>query len=228
MPAEAAEDIEYRKELTEKLSPENRARGKKDAFFQGLGDLSERIANAKDKSTFGSIFGSLGGGAGDISKRLDEEEKGIREMQRERSALANLSRKEEIEAMKMGVDVNKSAAVLNEGIEARKEDVAYKRAMLDIERAKIGADLAKIMADSKDKENTKDRFIETFYNVLIRKGYSENQARQFAYIAAEKQLAKVKAEFEGTGDMGTLFPQGATGATDGAKDQFEGFSATRN
>jgi hypothetical protein len=100
--------------------------------------------------------------------------------------------------------------------------------MIDIERAKIGADLAKIMADSKDKENTKDRFIETFYNVLIRKGYSENQARQFAYIAAEKQLAKVKAEFEGTGDMGTLFPQGATGATDGAKDQFEGFSATRN
>lgn len=220
MPAEAAEDIEYRKELTEKLSPENRARGKKDAFFQGLGDLSERIANAKDKSTFGSIFGSLGGGAGDISKRLDAEEKDIREMQRERSALANLSRKEEIEAMKMGVDVNKSAAVLNEGIEARKEDVAYKRAMLDIERSKIGADLAKILADSKDKENTRDRFTETFYNVLIRKGYSENQARQFAYIAAEKQLAKVEAEFGGKGGQGTLFQDNldaSKGTQDGAK-----------
>jgi hypothetical protein len=221
MPAEAAEDIEYRKELTEKLSPENRARGKKDAFFQGLGDLSERIANAKDKSTFGSIFGSLGGGAGDISKRLDAEEKDIREMQRERSALANLSRKEEIEAMKMGVDVNKSAAVLNEGIEARKEDVAYKRAMLDIERAKIGADLAKIAADSEGKENTKERFVETFYNVLIRKGYSENQARQFAYLAAEKQLAKLKAEYPSGGDMGTLFPQGATGATGGTADTLD-------
>jgi hypothetical protein len=203
------------------LSPESRAQGKKDAFFAGLGDLSERIANAKDKSTFGSIFGSLGGGAGDISKRLDAEEKSIREMQRERSALANLSRKEQIEAMQMGVDVNKSAAVLNEGIAARQEDVAYKRAMLDIERSKIGADLAKIMADSKDKENTKDRFIETFYNVLIRKGYSENQARQFAYIAAEKQLAKVKEEFGGTGDMGTLFPQGATGATGGTADTLD-------
>jgi hypothetical protein len=123
--------------------------------------------------------------------------------------------------MQMGVDVNKSAAVLNEGIAARQEDVAYKRAMLDIERSKIGADLAKIMADSKDKENTKDRFIETFYNVLIRKGYSENQARQFAYIAAEKQLAKVKEEFGGTGDMGTLFPQGATGATGGTADTLD-------
>jgi hypothetical protein len=57
--------------------------------------------------------------------------------------------------------------------------------------------------------------------VLIRKGYSENQARQFAYIAAEKQLAKVKAEFGDTGDMGTLFPQGATGATGGTANTFE-------
>lgn len=212
MPEESEEDIEYRKELAEKLSPENRARGKKDAFFAGLGDLSERIANAKDKSTFGSIFGSLGGGAGDISKRLDEEEKSIREMQRERSALANLSRKEKINIMGMGVDLTGKVAQLNEGIEARKEDVAYKRAMIDIERAKIGADLAKIMADSKSKENTKEKFIETFYNVLIRKGYSENQARQFAYIAAEKQLAKVKAEYPSGGGMEGLFDKGDGGS----------------
>jgi hypothetical protein len=221
MPEESAEQLEYRKELEENLSPENRARDKKDAFFAGLGKLGARLGASKNPSFLGGLAETLGAGAGDIEESLDEDRKRIREMQRERSQLANLSRKEQIEAMQMGVDVNKSAAVLNEGIAARQEDVAYKRAMLDIERAKIGADLAKIMADSKDKENTKDRFVETFYNVLIRKGYSENQARQFAYIAAEKQLAKVKEEFGGTGDMGTLFPQGATGATGGTADTLD-------
>lgn len=130
MPAQSEEDIEYSKELTEKLSPENRKRGKKDAFFAGLGDLSERIANSKDKSTLGSVLGSLGGGARDISKRLDEEEKDIREMQRERSQIANASRKEQMEAVAMGFDLTGKVAQLNEGIQSRKEDLAIKRAQL--------------------------------------------------------------------------------------------------
>jgi hypothetical protein len=221
MPEESAEQLEYRKELEENLSPENRARDKKDAFFAGLGKLGARLGASKNPSFLGGLAETLGAGAGDIEESLDEDKKRIREMQRERSQLANLTRKEEIEAIGMGVDLNKTAAALNEGIAARQEDVAYKRAMLDIERAKIGADLAKIAADSQGQENTKVRFIETFYNVLIRKGYSENQARQFAYIAAEKQLAKVKEEFGGTGDMGTLFPQGATGATGGTADTLD-------
>lgn len=215
MPEESAEQLEYRKELAESLSPENRARDKKDAFYDGLAKFGARLGASKNPSFLGGLAETLGAGAGDIAESLDADKKRIREMQRERSALANATRKEEIEAMQMGVDVNKSAAVLKEGIEARKEEVAYKRAMLDIERAKIGADLAKIAADSKGKENTKERFIETFYNVLIKKGYSENQARQFAYYAAERQLAQLKAQYGGTGGMEGLFDKGDGGNTGG-------------
>lgn len=211
MPAEAEEDIEYRKELTEQLSPENRAQAKKDAFFEGLGKLGARLANAKDKSLLGGLAETLGAGASDIAESLDEDKKHIRELQRERSQLANLSRKEKIEVLGMGVDLTGKVAALSEGIENRKAEVAYKEAMLAIEQAKIGADLAKIAADSQGKENTKERFIETFYNVLRRKGYSENAARQWAYIAAEKQLAKVK------GESGGLFGDEETGGTTGQK-----------
>jgi murein DD-endopeptidase MepM/ murein hydrolase activator NlpD len=142
MPEESAEDIELRKELAEKLSPESRAQAKKDAFFAGLGDLSQRIAESKDKSTLGSVLGSLGGGAADISKRLDEEEKDIREMQRERSQLANLSRKEKIEVMGMGVDLTGKVAQLNEGIESRKAELEYKKEALKLQRDQLYAEIA--------------------------------------------------------------------------------------
>lgn len=142
MPEESAEDIELRKELTEKLSPESRAQAKKDAFFAGLGDLSQRIAESKDKSTLGSVLGSLGGGAADISKRLDEEEKDIREMQRERSQLANLSRKEKIEVMGMGVDLTGKVAQLNEGIATRTAEVEYKKEALKLQRDQLNAEIA--------------------------------------------------------------------------------------
>jgi hypothetical protein len=221
MPAQSEEDIEYRKELEENLSPENRKRDKKDAFFEGLGKLGARLGASKNPSFLGSLAETLGPGAADIAESLDEDKKRIREMQRERSQLANLTRKEEIEAIGMGVDLNKTAANINESIAARKEEVAYKRAMLDIERAKIGADLAKIAADSKGKENTKERFIETFYNVLIKKGYSENQARQFAYYAAERQLAQLKAQYGGTGGMEGLFDKGDGGSSGGSTESYD-------
>jgi hypothetical protein len=216
MPAQSEEDIEYRKELEENLSPENRKRDKKDAFFEGLGKLGARLGASKNPSFLGSLAETLGPGAADIAESLDEDKKRIREMQRERSQLANLTRKEEIEAIGMGVDLNKTAANINESIAARKEEVAYKNALLVIERAKVGNQLAQILAESQGKENTKEKFIETFYNVLIRKGYSENQARQFAYIAAERQLAKLKAEYPSGGGTDGLFDKEETG---GASNQ---------
>lgn len=215
MPAQSEEDIEYSKELAESLSPESRAQSKKDAFYEGLGKFAARLGNAKDKSLLGGLAETLGAGAGDIAESLNEDKKRIREMQRERSQIANATRKEKIEALQMGVNLNVKAADLAEGIEARKEEVAYKRAILDIERAKVGNQVAQILAESKSKENTKERFIETFYNVLIRKGYSENQARQFAYYAAERQLAQLKAQYGGTGGMEGLFDRGDGGSSGG-------------
>lgn len=211
MPEESEEQREYSESLKEQLSPESRAQRKKDAFFEGLGKLGARLAGAKDKSLLGGLAETLGAGASDIAESLDEDKKDIRDMQRELTAISNLNRKEKMEVMGMGVDLNVKSANLAENIETRKAEVEYKKAMLAIEQAKIGADLAKIAADSQGKENTKERFIETFYNVLRRKGYSENAARQWAYIAAEKQLAKVK------GESGGLFGDEETGGTTGQK-----------
>jgi hypothetical protein len=211
MPEESEEQREYSESLKEQLSPESRAQAKKDAFFEGLGKLGARLAGAKDKSLLGGLAETLGAGASDIAESLDEDKKRVRDMQRELTAISNLSRKEKMEVMGMGVDLNVKSANLAEGIETRNAEIEYKKAMLAIEQAKIGADLAKIAADSQGKENTKERFIETFYNVLRRKGYSENAARQFAYIAAEKQLAMIK------GESGGLFGDEETGGTAGQK-----------
>lgn len=217
MPEESEEQREYSESLKEQLSPESRAQRKKDAFFEGLGKLGARLAGAKDKSLLGGLAETLGAGASDIAESLDEDKKRVRDMQRELTAISNLNRKEKMEVMGMGVDLNVKSANLAEGIETRKADIAYKNAMIAIQTAEVNNQLAKIVADSQGKENTKERFIETFYNVLKRKGYSDNAARQFAYIAAEKQLAKIK------GESGGLFGDEETGGTAGQKsvDQYD-------
>ncbi len=211
MPEESAEQLEYRKELEEGLSPENRARDKKDAFYEGLAKFAARLGSSKNPSFLGGLAESLGAGAGDIAESLEADKARIREMQRERTQLANLSRKEKIEVMGMGVDLTGKVAALNEGIENRKAEVAYKNAVLELDRAKVNNDLLKIIAEGQGKENTKERFIETFYNQFIDKGYKPNIARQYAYISAEKALAKVK------GESGNLFGEEETGGTAGQK-----------
>jgi hypothetical protein len=217
MPEEAAEQLEYRKELEEGLSPENRARDKKDAFYEGLAKFAARLGSSKNPSFLGGLAESLGAGAGDIAESLEADKARIREMQRERAQLANLSRKEKIEVMGMGVDLTGKVAQLNEGIEARKEDVKYKNAVLAIQSAQLDAEILKIAAQSQGKQNTKEQFIETFYNQFIDKGYKPNIARQYAYISAEKALAKVK------GESGNLFGEEETDGGSGQKsvDQYD-------
>jgi len=210
MPEESEEQREYSESLKEQLSPESRAQAKKDAFFEGLGKLGARLAGAKDKSLLGGLAETLGAGAADIAESLDEDKKRIRDMQRELTAISNLNRKEKMEVMQMGVNLNVKAADLAEGIETRKAEVAYKNAVLKLDEAKVNNELLKIISGGQDKQNTKEQFIQTFYNQFIDKGYEPNIARQYAYITAEKALAKVK------GESGGLFGDEETG---GATDQ---------
>jgi hypothetical protein len=72
-------------------------------------------------------------------------------------------------------------------------------------------ELLKIAAESQGKQNTKEQFIQTFYDQFIEKGYSPTLARQYAYISAEKALAKVKGSAEG------LFGDAETGGATGQK-----------
>jgi hypothetical protein len=127
IPEQSAEDLEYRKELAESLSPERRKQDKKDAFFEGLGKFGARLGASKNPSFLGGLAETLGAGAGDIAESLDADKKRIREMQRERAQLANATRKEEMDAVAMGFDLTGKVAQLDQGIQARKEDLAIKR-----------------------------------------------------------------------------------------------------
>jgi hypothetical protein len=137
MPEEAAEQIEYRKSLEEQLSPERQARGQKDAFFEGIGKLAARLGASKSPTLLGGLAESLGAGAVDIAESLEADKARIREMQRERAQLANLSRKEKMEVMQMGVDLTGRVAALNEGIENRKAEVAAKKEELKLRRDEL-------------------------------------------------------------------------------------------
>jgi hypothetical protein len=202
MPKRSEEDLEYSEELKKKLSPEERAQSKKDAALKGVAQWAKRLGESKSPTLLGGLAETLGAGAVDMAESLEADEKRIRELHRERAQIANLSRKEQMDAIAMGVDITGKAAAINEGIAAREADIAYKNAALAIQQAQVNNELAKIVAESKSKENTKEKFIETFYNVLRRKGYSENQARQFAYIEAEKQLALVASVYGGKDEGG--------------------------
>lgn len=151
-PEEAPEQLEYRKDLKEQLSPESRAAAKEAAFYKGLGKFAERLGKSGSPTLLGGLAESVGGGAGDLADSLKAAEDEARDMQREYVGLANTSRKEKMELMKMGVDVTGNMARLAEGIEARKEEVALKREQLDLQRAQLNAEIEAAKAKGLDVE----------------------------------------------------------------------------
>jgi hypothetical protein len=195
MPKRSEEDLEYSEELKKKLSPEERAQSKKDAALKGIAQWAKRLGESKSPTLLGGLGETLGAGAVDMAESLEADEKRIRELHRERAQIANLSRKEEMDAIAMGVDLNKTAATLDQGIKTLEADKVYKDALLTIERAKVSNQLEQILAESKSKENTKERFIETYYKVLIDQGHSETYARQVAYKSAEIELARIAQKY---------------------------------
>ena len=213
MPAQSEEDIEYRKELAESLSPENRKRDKKDAFFEGLGKLGARLGASKNPSFLGSLAETLGPGAADIAESLDEDKKRIREMQRERSQLANLTRKEEIEAIGMGVDLNKTAANINESIAARTEELKYKREELLMRQQEFNTRRyeAQQLAEAEGRKFNLDQYL---IGELAAGGVRAKNAEAYGLIRYGRDSSG-----------GSLF---GDPKDDSGKDEDEGFSATRN
>lgn len=193
---------------------------RKDSMWETLASIGFNMASSKAPTLLQAI-GEAASAALPGAQADKKERKALKD--RSLDLMVQLGAKDRKEALPL----------YNMAVEMKKNDIAQKNfnkeidikeATLAIQTAEVNNQLAKIIADSQGKENTKERFIETFYNVLKRKGYSENAARQFAYIAAEKRLAEIKGTSEG------LFGEQETGGTTGQKsvDQYEGFSATRN
>jgi hypothetical protein len=204
----------------EMASPEYYEKQRKDSMWETLASIGFNMASSKAPTLLQAI-GEAASAALPGAQADKKERKALKD--RSLDLMVQLGAKDRKEALPL----------YNMAVEMKKNDIAQKNfnkeidikeATLAIQTAEVNNQLAKIIADSQGKENTKERFIETFYNVLKRKGYSENAARQFAYIAAEKRLAEIKGTSEG------LFGEQETGGTTGQKsvDQYEGFSATRN
>lgn len=153
-PPEAEEQIAYREDLKQRLSPEARKEAKKDAFYEGLAKFAARLGASKDPSFLGGLAESVGAGAGDLASSIKAAEDDAAEMQREYVGLANASRKEKMELMKMGVDVTGNTARLAEGIAAREEEVALKREALQLQRDQLNAEIEAAKAKGMDVDQT--------------------------------------------------------------------------
>ena len=197
----------------EMASPEYYEKQRKDSMWETLASIGFNMASSKAPTLLQAI-GEAASAALPGAQADKKERKALKD--RSLDLMVQLGAKDRKEALPL----------YNMAVEMKKNDIAQKNfnteigikeAQLAIQSAEVNNQLAKIIADSQGKENTKERFIETFYNVLKRKGYSDNAARQFAYIAAEKQLAKIK----GTGE--NLFGEQETGGNTDQKsaDQYD-------
>jgi peptidoglycan hydrolase CwlO-like protein len=109
---------------------------------------------------------TLGAGAGDIEESLDADKKRIREMQRERSALANATRKEQMDAVAMGFDLTGKVAQLDQGIQAQKADLAIKREELQMRQNEfdLRRDEAKAAVEAAGLKFDLDKYLVTEIN----------------------------------------------------------------
>ena len=79
------------------------------------------------------------------------------------------------------------------------------------------ATLAAAAAKDGIKPNSFEAFAETFYNKKIAEGMPENEARQFAFVAAKIAMEKIKAKFGVTGMGSSLDLDGEAGGTTSQK-----------
>ena len=190
----------------EMASPEYYEKQRRDSMWETLASIGFNMASSKAPTLLQAI-GEAASAALPGAQADKKERKALKD--RSLDLMVQLGAKDRKEALPL----------YNMAVEMKKNDIAQKNfntevgikeRQLDIQSAEVNNQLAKILADSQGKENTKEQFVQTFYDQFVKKGYDPTLARQYAYIAAERALAKVK----GTGD--NLFNE-ETGGTTGQK-----------
>ena len=187
----------------EMASPEYYEKQRKDSMWETLASIGFNMASSKAPTLLQAI-GEAASAALPGAQADKKERKALKD--RSLDLMVQLGAKDRKEALPL----------YNMAVEMKKNDIAQKNfntevgikeRQLDIQTAEVNNQLAKILADNQGKENTKEQFVQTFYDQFIKKGYDPTLARQYAYIAAETALAKVK----GTGE--NLFNEETGGAT---------------
>ena len=185
---EAAREA-FRARATEMGSDEYYEKERKDDMYQTLAEIGFNMASSKSPYVLQAIgeaaAAAMPGARADKKERKALKDRALQGL----IMLGEGDEKKAREALNLTMDMTKTniQASQFERELASRETIAANE---------LVASLAATAAKNQIDPNSKQQFIQTFYDQFIEKGYSPTLARQYAYIAAEKALAKVK----GTGE----------------------------
>lgn len=185
---EAAREA-FRARAVEMGSDEYYEKERKDDMYQTLAEIGFNMASSKSPYVLQAIgeaaAASMPGARADKKERKALKDRALQGL----IMLGEGDEKKAREALSLTMDMTKTniQASQFERELASRENIAANE---------LVATLAAAAAKNQIDPNSKQQFIQTFYDQFIEKGYSPTLARQYAYIAAEKALAKVK----GTGE----------------------------
>lgn len=218
-PEQEAMREEARARFEEMRSPETYEKERKADMWQTLAEIGFNMASSKAPSVLQAI-GEAASAALPGARADKKERKALKD--RALQGLMQLSEGDE-KLARDGLSIGLQIAESGQKAEQFERELTSREGIAERELNLRGL-IAASKADGDGKKNTKADFIETFYQQFIDKGYQPNIARQYAFIAAEKALAKIKGTSEGLlfGDEEKTGGSGSNSANSG-EDPFADF-----
>ena len=213
---EAAREA-FRARATEMGSDEYYEKERKADMWQTLAEIGFNMASSKSPYVLQAIgeaaAASMPGARADKKERKALKDRALQGLM----MLGEGDEKKAREALSLTMDMTKT------NIQASQ----FERELQSRENIAANELIARtIAATAKEgvKPNSFEAFVETFYNKKIAEGVPENEARQFAFVAAKIAMEKIKTKYGGTGMEGSLNLDGEkTGGNAGEKDPFADF-----
>lgn len=215
---EKEQDVEDQRmaRAEEMASPEYYEKQRKDSMWETLASIGFNMASSKSPYLLQAVgeaaAAAMPGARADKKERKALKDRALDVM----SDINDKSRKENLQLLGVAVDMTNTG--IKQGQFEREITSRENTAALDRE-----ATLAAAAAKDGIKPNSFEAFAETFYNKKIAEGMPENEARQFAFVAAKIAMEKIKAKFGGTGMEGALglTENETSGGSGGEKDQYD-------
>jgi hypothetical protein len=217
-PTEKQREVEAKRlaRAEEMASDEYYEEQRKDSMYQTLAEIGFNMASSKSPYLLQAV-GEAAAAAMPGARADKKERKALKDRALDIMGQMNdKTRRENLEILGVAVDMS------NTGLKASQ----FERELTSRETIANNELIARtIAATAKEgvKPNSFEAFVETFYNKKIAEGVPENEARQFAFVAAKIAMEKIKTKYGGTGMEGSLNLDGETGGSAGEKDPFADF-----
>jgi hypothetical protein len=208
-PTEKQREVEAKRlaRAEEMASDEYYEEQRKDSMYQTLAEIGFNMASSKSPYLLQAV-GEAAAAAMPGARADKKERKALKDRALDIMGQMNdKTRRENLELL--GIAEGRANTGLKASQFERELTSRENIAALDRE-----ATLAAAAAKDGIKPNTFEAFVETFYNKKIAEGVPENEARQFAFVAAKIAMEKIKTKYGGTGMEG-LFDRGDGGSSGG-------------